>query len=219
MSLQHNPWAFHHWHGAASDFHAMSLGFSRSLWWCSVDTPAVILGSTQSRTDVNEDLARQLGIAVVQRRSGGGIVYVHPNDSLWLDVTIPQGDRVWTDDVSTSMMWLGEVLVEALSPWLSTVEYRGVFDVGRDGRTVCFASTSPGEVFAGTSKVVGISQRRTRDGARFQCVMYTRWNPTEWTQLLSDLTVAERTSHLAVEPVNAPAESVVESVLAALARR
>jgi hypothetical protein len=42
---------------------------------------------------------------------------------------------------------------------------------------VCFASVGPGEVVrhgtgGGQQKVVGISQRRTKDAARFQCTLF-----------------------------------------------
>jgi hypothetical protein len=42
---------------------------------------------------------------------------------------------------------------------------------------VCFAGLGPGEVTIGGRKAVGISQRRTREAARFQCVAYERWDP------------------------------------------
>ena len=44
-----------------------------------------------------------------------------------------------------------------------------------------------GEVLVDDAKLVGLSQRRTRDGARFQCVLHRRWQPDRWW----DLVVAE----------------------------
>ena len=44
-------------------------------------------------------------------------------------------------------------------------------------RKVCFGGLGPGEVTVDGHKLVGISQRRTRDGARFQCVVHRRWDP------------------------------------------
>lgn len=197
----------------------MNLEPTRGVWWCSVDAPALILGSTQSDTDINRQHAQDLGLSIVQRRSGGGIVYVHPDDSMWIDITIPRGDPLWTDDVSTSMLWLGEVFVEALQPWVSAEEYRGAFDIGVDGRAVCFASTSPGEVFVGKKKVVGISQRRNRDGARFQCVLYRRWAPDHWVSALADREVAQRVTHLPVATVDVSGAEVLEQVHTALRSR
>jgi hypothetical protein len=37
----------------------------------------------------------------------------------------------------------------------------------------------------GDRKLVGISQRRTRDGARFQCVVHRRWDPMPLLELLA----------------------------------
>ncbi|HEX2382259.1 MAG TPA: hypothetical protein VHI95_06460, partial [Acidimicrobiales bacterium] len=48
----------------------------------------------------------------------------------------------------------------------------------------CFAGLGPGEVTIGGRKAVGISQRRTRAGARFQCVAYERWDPSQLADLL-----------------------------------
>jgi hypothetical protein len=65
---------------------------------------------------------------------------------------------------------------------------------GKYGDRVCFSGAGPGEVMtlddAGNpAKIVGISQRRTRDLARFQCTMYLQWEPAlsqQFGQLLSD---------------------------------
>src|SRR5690606_22436359 len=56
------------------------------------------------------------------------------------------------------------------------VHRRGVSD--RElGRVACFAACGPGEVAVAGRKVVGISQRRTRHLARFQCLVYLEWDP------------------------------------------
>jgi hypothetical protein len=44
-------------------------------------------------------------------------------------------------------------------------------------RHVCFAGIGPGEVLDGQAKLVGVSQRRTRRHARFQCALHRRWQP------------------------------------------
>ena len=153
-----------------------------------------------------------------RRRSGGGVVFVHPDDSIWIDVTIPRDDPLWVDDVSESMLWLGEVFVDALSQWMTTTVHRGAFDAGESGRDVCFASAAPGEVFAGDAKVVGISQRRTREGARFQCVTYRRWEPSEWAPCLLSDTARAAAGSVHVATVDASAEAVVAAVMTRLSR-
>jgi ABC-type uncharacterized transport system fused permease/ATPase subunit len=50
---------------------------------------------------------------------------------------------------------------------------------------VCFAGLGPGVVVVGGRKLVGLSQRRSRAGARFQCVLLRRWDPAELLALLA----------------------------------
>ena len=205
-------WGRHDWTGTAADFHAMELPYERALWWCNVETPTVILGSTQSLDDVNQKSADESGVLVSRRRSGGGAVFVHPSDSVWIDVTISRDDPLWKDDVVQSMLWLGELFVDALSPWVQANVYRDSFVTGVDGRVVCFASSSPGEVFVGTNKLVGFSQRRGRDGARFQCVLYRHWRPSEWSQVLSSSDVRSRVADIAVATLDIPAQTLVNAI-------
>ena len=205
-------WGRHDWTGTAADFHAMELPFERALWWCNVETPTVFLGSTQSFDDVNQNSADESGVLVSRRRSGGGAVFVHPTDSVWVDITISRNDPLWKDDVVQSMLWLGDLFVEALSPWVQSQVYRDSFSTGVDGRVVCFASSSPGEVFVGTNKLVGISQRRSRDGARFQCVLYRQWQPAEWSHVLASPDVRSRVADIPVATLDIPALTLVNAI-------
>jgi lipoate-protein ligase A len=205
-------WGRHDWTGTAADFHAMELPYERALWWCNVETPTVILGSTQSVDDVNQNSADESGVLVSRRRSGGGAVFVHPSDTVWIDITISRDDPLWKDDVAESMLWLGEFFVEALSPWVQANVYRDSFSTGVDGRVVCFSSSSPGEVFVGTNKLVGISQRRGREGARFQCVLYRHWRPGEWSQIFASSDVRSRVADIPVATLDIPAQTLVNAV-------
>lgn len=216
MTDRQLPWKRHDWHGSAADFHAMNPALTRALWWCVVQSPAIILGSTQQEGDVDVAVAEEMGLDVVRRRSGGGAVYVHPTESVWIDVTIPKEDPLFVDDVSASMLWLGDVFVAALQPWVNARTFRGTFDAGTDGRSVCFASASPGEVFVGDEKLVGISQRRGRDGARLQCVLYRSWQPGLWTPSLTSTTLRERTATLPVATLSADSADIVSAVFTAL---
>ena len=216
MTDRQLPWVRHDWFGSAADFHAMNPAPERALWWCTVQSPAIILGSTQQESDIDAAVAEDLGLEVVRRRSGGGAVYVHPTESVWIDVTISKDDPLFVDDVSASMLWLGDVFVKALQPWVNATTFRGTFDAGTDGRSVCFASTSPGEVFVGNEKLVGISQRRGREGARLQCVLYRSWQPELWTPSLTSTHLRERTSLLPVATLSADPADIVAAVYAAL---
>jgi len=212
MTTPSMEWGRHDWTGTATDFHTMELPHERALWWCNVEAPTVILGSTQSFDDVNQNSADESGVLVSRRRSGGGAVFVHPTDSVWIDITISRDDPLWKDDVAQSMLWLGELFVAALSPWLQAELYRDSFSTGIDGRVVCFASSSPGEVFVGSNKLVGISQRRGREGARFQCVLYRHWRPGDWAHILASADVRSRITDIPVEALDISALTLVDSV-------
>jgi len=101
-------------------------------------------------------------------------------------VLIPRGHARWDDDVNRAFDWVGWWWCAALTDL--GVERLEVHDgelVDREfGRAVCFAGLGPGEVVqrsaddpARRSKVVGLSQRRTRDAARFQGLYLRRWDP------------------------------------------
>jgi lipoate-protein ligase A len=216
MTDRQSSWVRHDWSGTAAEFHELSLPSERALWSCSVTSPAIILGSTQQESDVDSDVASSLGLDVVRRRSGGGAVFVHPTESVWIDVTIPRDDPLYVEDVGDSMLWLGDVFVTALMPWVNAETYRGSFDAGSYGRSVCFASTSPGEVFVGDHKLVGISQRRGRDGARLQCVLYRSWHPNAWVSSLTSSDVHDQISSLHVATISAETTDIVSAVYGAL---
>lgn len=152
--------------------------------------PAVVLGSTQSPEVVDARRAAAAGVAVVRRRSGGGAVLVRPGELVWVDVFVPAGDPLWAADVGRATHWLGRTWVDALA----AVGYPATWHDGPLLSTawsalVCFAGVAPGEVVVtgvdgGAAKVVGVSQRRTRAGALFQCAALLRWAPHDLLDLL-----------------------------------
>lgn len=182
--------------GNAGVFHQREIpaDLAPSVWWLDVDDAALVLGSSQPIEHVDLDACRRAGVEVVRRRSGGGAVLLHPGDAIWVDVLIPTSHHHWTSDVTSSAWWLGDV-------WRATMTELGVADTAvhhgsmistRWSGHVCFAGVAGGEVTASnldadgravTSKVVGISQRRTRAAARFQCAVYRRWRPAAHAEL------------------------------------
>jgi lipoate-protein ligase A len=182
-------WAVERPRGTAAAHHARDVleGAARTVWAFALDGPALVLGSTQAETDVDRSAAERLGVDVVRRRSGGGAVLLEPGDVAWVDVVVPRGDPLWHDDVAVAAEWLGEAWAAALGD-LGVVGgevHRGGLACGRLGSVVCFDGTGPGEVAVGGEKVVGISQRRTRAGARFQCSVPLAWRPERHAALLA----------------------------------
>jgi lipoate---protein ligase len=181
------------WHvelhqGSADEFHQRALPqpTNPTAWWFTPERSALILGSAQPATHIDEQACAQADIEIIRRRSGGGAVLVDPDNTYWVDLIIPTSHSLWRADVSSSAWWLGEVWLHTLTSLGSTglSVHRGPMLNTPWSRHVCFAGVGGGEVVTATgSKIVGISQRRTRDGARFQCALYRQWQP----QLLASL--------------------------------
>lgn len=148
--------------------------------------PSLVLGSTQGLDVVDGAAAARSGLAVVRRRSGGGAVLVRPGEVVWVDVFVPSGDRLWAPDVGRATHWLGRAWAEALGDLGRPATWHdGPLVSTRWSSLVCFAGLGPGEVRVGGAKVVGISQRRTRAGALFQCAALVRWSPADLLELLA----------------------------------
>ena len=181
-------WAVERSAGSAAAFHGreMPAVVSRTVWIHDVSVPSLVLGSSQ-RPEIVDD-ATIGSFEVVRRRSGGGAVLLMPGEVVWLDVLIPNGDPLWSDDVSRASHWLGDVWVAALG---YGEVHRGPMVRTQWSSLVCFAGLGPGEVTVDGRKLVGISQRRVRAGARFQCAVYARHDPSVLPGLLR-LTSAER---------------------------
>lgn len=181
-------WAVRRLSGDAGDLHLRPLppAVGREVWVLEPRRPALVLGSTQAESLVDHERAAALGVDVVRRRSGGGAVWVAPGDPLWVDVVLPAGDPLWDDDVGRAAWWLGDAWAAALAEVgvAGAAVHRGALACGPLGRLVCFATAGAGEVTVAGRKVVGISQRRSRAGARFQCAAYRAWSPSPLVELL-----------------------------------
>jgi lipoate-protein ligase A len=182
-TLPSSSWKLYTEHVSAGEQHGRDLVAERAVWDVRITQKAMVLGSRQDESLLNGELCSRDGIEVVRRRSGGGIVFLAPGEHVWLDVVVPRGDELWSDDVAQASWWLGDV-------WVQTLNALGENNVSVHheslssdawGDLLCFAGVGPGEVVQqddeSLSKLVGISQRRTRDYARFQCTIYTKWNP------------------------------------------
>lgn len=182
-TLPNSSWKLYTEHVSAGEQHGRDLVAERAVWDVRITQKAMVLGSRQDESLLNSELCSRDEIEVVRRRSGGGIVFLAPGEHLWLDVVVPRGDVLWSDDVAQASWWLGDVWVKTLNALDENNVSVHHESLSSDawGDLLCFAGVGPGEVVRledeSPSKLVGISQRRTRDYARFQCTIYTKWNP------------------------------------------
>lgn len=153
-----------------------------TLRWYRATESALVLGRGQGAVTV----APTDGLAVVSRHSGGGAVLLDPH-LLSLDVLVPVGHPWLAGDD------LGAVFGHVGRAWAGALRRVGVAEVAvhegpatarRRGSprerllaAVCYATLGRGEVTAGGRKLVGLSQRRRRQGALVQCGLLERWAP------------------------------------------
>lgn len=211
------PWRVEQNHGGAGSLFSDSepaAPVGRLVRVLAVDAPALVLGSTQPAPtgDVDGD------VEVVRRRSGGGAVLLRPDELLWVDVVVPAGDPLWSDDVARAFWWLGETWVAALG--FGEV-HRGPLLRTTWSPQVCFAGVGAGEVVVGGGggggKVVGMAARRTRGWALFQCAVPLAWDAGAYVRLLGLPADAEPAlAGVAAPLTDRSADDLVEAFLAAL---
>lgn len=188
-------WQFQNTGLPVAEFHSATHPGRRAVWchvWSETES-VLVLGSTQRFSVVNEVALERQNIMLVRRQSGGGAVLLEPESAVWIDVFLPAGDRLMTDDLSSSAIWLGELWQEVLGELgVEADVYSGAFQPGKWGKLICFSSRVAGEVLVGgrapakaAAKTVGISQRRTRVGARFQSALLLEWDPEKLASLFS----------------------------------
>ncbi len=145
-------------------------GARRLACFCRPTASAIVLGSTQSPAEIDDQRRLVRGLELVKRRSGGGAVVVTPAAQVWLDLFVPRDDPIYEDDVARAAyfvadLWASALVSKAVSE--ASVDPIRAFAPTRFSRSVCFSGLGPGEVTVGGNKVVGVSQRRDRSGAWF----------------------------------------------------
>ena len=214
------PWRIEHRSGDVGAFHVRDLPEGeRVATFFRASAPALVMGSSQRADSVDSAAAARQGIEVVRRKSGGGGVLLWPEEFVWLDLEIPVGDDLWSDDVGRSMWWVGELWSAALAELEpEAVVHRGRMISSRWSSDVCFAGTGPGEVVAGDAKLVGISQRRTRLAARFQTMVHRWWRPDVAASLVAAHPSIDELAPL-VRICSASADEIAARLTAALLQR
>lgn len=209
-------WRVQRAHTSAEDFHAREVPepAERAVWVCDATGPALVLGSAQRDEGVDRVACAAAGIEVVRRHSGGGAVLVVPGEVLWVDLVLPAGDRLWQADVGRAFHWVGEAWVAALAELgVTAAMHTGPLVRSPWSGAVCFAGLGPGEVTVEGRKVVGMSQRRTRAAARFQCAAIGRWEPAAIVPLLGLPPAAAEELGDVAAPVGVELEALLVALL------
>jgi lipoate-protein ligase A len=81
---------------------------------------------------------------------------------------------------------------------------------------VCFAGRGPGEVFTGERKLVGVSQRRTRDWIRLQTLIHHVWDPARTLDVLELAPTARHQGERDLSSIVATADGDTDTVVAAV---
>ncbi|MCU4183696.1 hypothetical protein K6U06_04940 [Acidiferrimicrobium sp. IK] len=225
-------WSLSTQSGDAGALHAGSAslvgtpGASRSVRILEATDRCVVLGSTQPDSALDAGRLARSGLGWTRRRSGGAAVMVGPGEVLWVDIVVPAGDPLWVPDVGRAGWWIGDLWADALrgAGCRGVQAWRGSLVRTEWSGQVCFAGLGPGEVTVRGRKVLGLSQRRTRAGALFQCALLLRWAPEE---LLDVMALGDEDRSRAVGDLagaaagvgNEVAAAVMEGLVAGLAGR
>ena len=134
-----------------------------------VAPPALVLGSAQPETDAATT------IDVVKRGTGGGAVLCEAG-TLLIDLAVPAGHLLASEDVTEAYRPVGEAIQAALIGMgldcrTVTVDEARAMDDARKAaaRRACWAGLSPYElVLADGRKLVGLAQRRRRGAVLHQ---------------------------------------------------
>ena len=166
-------WTIEHRRGPVSDLLALDdppTDTSRLARMYTVEGPGLVLGSAQTAAAADERRAASAGVEVLRRRSGGAAVLLWPGRQVWADFFVAATDPLWHDDVTLAADWVGRLWASVVAGFTTAVcsVHTGRLVADRWGRLVCFAGMGPGEVSVSGRKVVGVSQRRSRDRVRIQ---------------------------------------------------
>ena len=230
LSASLHGFALEHTVGSAQSLHHRPIPdpVRPTIWWHDVAGPALVLGSSQPDSTIDLDACSRAGIEVVRRRSGGGAVLLVPGEVVWLDVIVPRrqdgggdgGRDAGLDDVRGSMCRTGSHMLDALvaaAPHLAgrLAVHRGPLESTAWSSTICFDGLGPGEVTLDGEKLVGLSQRLTREAARFQACWHTAYDPGALLELLPAGSGPAREALRPVATLDAAASAAVPELLRA----
>lgn len=195
------------------------------LWICRPEAPALVIGSSQRPEQFDRQALASAGIELATRRSGGGAVWIDPEASVWIDLLAPKASPWYHDDLVETFRIAGRRWLAALSACRINADIVDKTDVGpsrsQAASLVCWAGLGWGEITVNGAKIVGLSQRRTRWGARIQGLAVVDGSPNQaadWFSAMSPAQVGELHSLIGSEPLSLSTAQLEAEVVAAFAR-
>lgn len=180
-----------------AELHAPAVpdGVRPTIWLMEPTDDALVLGSRQRDLVVSAEKLNARDLSLVHRRSGGGAVLIDAS-TRWLDVLVPADGPAWGNDLTEAFRVVGESWQRAFAGHGIATEIWNERPT-RSARSdaVCFAGMGWGELALeaasdrNATKVLGLSQRRTRWGARIQCMIVNRDHTSDVADMLD---LAER---------------------------
>ena len=152
-----------------------------TIWIIEPKDTCLVLGKSQrGRAFLDLNYLEEQNINLTVRQSGGGAVLVSPEDMLWVDIFIPQGSKFWIPDIAKASIGIGTIWHEALKRLdIECSLFEQKFTRSEASDLICFISRAAGELFVKNRKILGISQRRSKFGTRFQCALIINWKPEQ----------------------------------------
>lgn len=204
-------------------------------WYAAASQPALVIGSGQKLSEVDQAALANAGVTLHRRASGGTAVLFVPGFFMQ-DIALPVNHPLAHPDVSESYRWLGEVWQATLAQFGVATTLIEIAAARADRATLdplvvraCFGGQSPYEVLVGGRKLVGFAQIRRREGMLFQVGLYTHWPGAQLAALLAipeterrllAEQLAERVTDLATVCANPPdLASLATAFAAALYQR
>jgi len=168
-------------------------GAGPQLWAMHPTDRAVVRGSAQRPELFDLEMLEAQGVALTGRRSGGAAVWIEPSAIVWIDVLAPRGSGLWSDDLVQTFLAVGRCWQRAFAQCgvEATLIENGP-GRGGPGDSACWAGHGWGELVLDGAKLVGLSQRRTRWGARVQGMAVVDNSASLVADALVSLSDAER---------------------------
>lgn len=170
---------------------------------------AIILGSSQTLPDV-----KFKDFEFIKRNTGGGAVVVKEGEFGWIDIYLPT-NLIAEIDPNYLFVKVGNAFLSSLKRLnhlnLGLWQNQSIF--GKVGKTLCFASRVKGEIIQDKSpfkKIVGFSQRRTREFVKIQAGYMFNFDPGLYLELYEFLNNEKELSEQVINEITLMADCLCQ---------